>query len=676
MYTIYLDDGLLYMPEDSSQGNYSLLDGVLQEDVNSAGTLKITIPTTNSKYADVKPYKTIIKLYEDRKLIWKGRVIEKNTDFKNNLKVTVEGVLAYLNDSIQRQAEYHDVTVRGFLEILLSKHNAQVEEEKHFKVGMVTVTDPNDSLYRYTNCENTMQAIKEKLVDSLGGYLFIRFEKDGTYIDYLKEMPNTCSQSIEFGENLLDYASNIDTVDICTRLVPQGAILGESSFTSIDERLTISSVNNGIDYVQSDEAVAEYGIITKVHTWDDVNVAENLLKKAKSYLETVQWESMMLTVTAVDLHAINKDIQPIHVGDNLYVTSVPHGMKRWFPVTSKITNIFDASKNKITLGSKVDVSLSAKANKTEKTANHASTFTQSSVLENAKDNASEMIKNATSGYIKLNMSEDGHPYELLIMDTDNIETATRVWRWNLNGLGYSNNGYEGTYGLAMTMDGSIVADFITTGTMTADRIRGGKLQMGGYNNKNGIIEVYDEEDNKCLQISKDGTRFYSGKTYIGNMGSLKWGSDEIKSLSFNLAKDGGFMAWFTANEEDTAYVARMILPMKEIPGTSYTVNALNLGATIDMRSNTMKNAYFDGCKVETGKKFTVQNDCDIEFYSNLNMNGYEIQNLVLNDIYSINGKTPVTQTYKVVTDVKVDFNNKTVSTSTLDLIFTDGLLSF
>ena len=89
-----------------------------------------------------------------------------------------------------------------------------------------------------------------------------------------------------------------------------------------------------------------------------------------------------------------------------------------------------------------------------------------SILNSAKNNATNQITSALGGYIYKTQSE------LFIMDTDNPATATKVWRWNLNGLAYSETGINGEYKLALTQDGQFVADFITTGTINADRIEG------------------------------------------------------------------------------------------------------------------------------------------------------------------------------------------------------------
>lgn len=101
----------------------------------------------------------------------------------------------------------------------------------------------------------------------------------------------------------------------------------------------------------------------------------------------------------------------------------------------------------------------------------------SSIMEQAIERATKLITGNLGGYVVIHDSNgDGEPDEILIMDTNDISTATKVWRWNKNGLGYSSTGYDGTYGLAMTADGEIVADYITTGSMSGNRVRTGLIE--------------------------------------------------------------------------------------------------------------------------------------------------------------------------------------------------------
>lgn len=98
-----------------------------------------------------------------------------------------------------------------------------------------------------------------------------------------------------------------------------------------------------------------------------------------------------------------------------------------------------------------------------------------SMMQSAIDNATKLITGGLGGHVYLKPNANGHPEEILIMDDEDYTLATKLWRWNLNGLGYSNTGYNGYYGTAITMDGQIVADYITTGTLNANLIKAGVL---------------------------------------------------------------------------------------------------------------------------------------------------------------------------------------------------------
>ena len=102
--------------------------------------------------------------------------------------------------------------VEFFLNWLIENHNSQVQDFQKFKLGNVTVSDPNNYITRSEeNYPNTWEVLKSKLFDSaLGGFLCIRYEEDGNYIDYLSEFTLTNTQGIEFGENLLDLKHKED----------------------------------------------------------------------------------------------------------------------------------------------------------------------------------------------------------------------------------------------------------------------------------------------------------------------------------------------------------------------------------------------------------------------------------------------------------------------------------
>lgn len=126
-------------------------------------------------------------------------------------------------------------------------------------------------------------------------------------------------------------------------------------------------------------------------------------------------------------------------------------------------------------------------------------------MQQAIENATQQISGGLGGYVMLHSSTNGkYPDEILIMDTDDISTAQKVWRWNKGGLGYSSTGYNGPFALAMTQDGQIVADFIKSGSMSANRINGGTLTLGGKNNVDGVALIKDSNGNVLIRLDRDG----------------------------------------------------------------------------------------------------------------------------------------------------------------------------
>ncbi|MGI6180390.1 phage tail spike protein, partial [Butyricicoccus intestinisimiae] len=446
----------------------------------------------------------------DGEEIWAGRVLSEDKDFWNNRVLFCEGELAFLNDSTQPPAEYHGQTVRGFLETLINIHNSKVTSNKQFTIGSVTVTDPNDSIYRYTNYEKTIECINEKLVKKLGGHLRIRKVNGVRYLDYLADYPNTNSQIIEFGKNLLDFTRKWDLTEFATVIVPLGNRLDESPIEALEAYLTVESVNNGSLYVQSSEAVASYGWIEKVIHWDDINTASSLLSKAEAYLSDIQFDNMSIELSALDLHYLDVNYEAVKLLDEIRVISKPHGMDRHFPVTKLEIPLDSPEKTQFKLGDSIKTSLTSVNNQTNNTILQKieNLPKAQSVLKEAKENATQIMNMATNGYITITQDQYGTNTMYISNDKDYTK-ATKLWKWNINGLAYSNDGGK-TFGLAMTMDGAIVADFITAGIFNADLIKTGKLQ--------------DIDGNVIFDLSTGTLTIKKGSINIGN-GAFKVDAD-------------------------------------------------------------------------------------------------------------------------------------------------------
>ena len=515
MYTIFVNDELFCK---SSIEELAVINPVITQEANKAGTFSFTIPPNHPKYSLIRKRLDLIEVHRDGEIIFEGVCTEDGTDFFNQRRIDCEGSLTFLNDSTLRPAHRQGLTVRQLLTAYISEHNAAVEAMKQFTVGIVTVTDPNDYITCFTNYNSTMSEIKEDLVDDLGGYLRVRKQNGTRYLDYLAGSPRQNEQEIKLGSNLLDFSKTNDMAEVATVLIPLGAKLAESSIEGLDERLTVETAAAdtmhpaGADYIESTGAISTYGRIEKVVTWDEVTTASNLLAKGEAYLQDVQFESLVLEVKAFDLGLTDSEFQKFRLLDTVRVVSEPHGLNREFEITKMTINLNSPQNDSITLGKTVKMSMSAKSTKASAEIKKlADGVVNRAMLQDAIDNATALITGADGGYVIIEKNENGQPIEIKIQDA--LNNPTKIWRWNVNGLGYSNDGGQ-TYGLAMTMDGSIVADYITTG----------KLRSIEIDNGDGDFTV-DEDGNMTAQsgtiagftMSKTNKRFevYDGNTLSG-----------------------------------------------------------------------------------------------------------------------------------------------------------------
>lgn len=501
MYSVFVDGTCIY-DDTAIIDDYAIINPTLTLEDNSAGTFEFTLPPTNKGYGIVKRMVSEIVVKRGANELWSGRPVQDEYDIFKNQRITCEGELAYLNDTIQPPMEYHvegdTVTaIRKFLGTLISIHNSKLEigTNKEFTVGAVTVTDPNDYIYRYTNYENTLEAINDKLVSRIGGHLRVRKANGVRYLDYLSAPVNTNSQVIRFGENLLDYTESFDMCDICTVCVPRGERLevppeyiapGVPWPDALEAYTTVESVNQGSIYVVNQTAVNKYGWIVKVVDFDDISDPTALLAKAQEYLSSIQFDKMELKITAFDLHMLDINTEAINVFDKIRVVSEPHGLDKFFPVTRLQIPLQNPENATFTLGETTGKTLSS-VTKTKNTSIKYQIETAISnvkiptqeILDQALANAANLLTSSMNGYTTWVQTEHGD--ELFITDTEDYTAATRLWRWNLNGLAYGTKNASDpvdstTWTTAITMDGTISGQFIAANSISGNKIYAGTIQ--------------------------------------------------------------------------------------------------------------------------------------------------------------------------------------------------------
>ena len=211
MYRVYCDSYLLHDPRLT---DLKLINPKCDLELNKTGSFTFTIYPNHPYFDKLMKLKSIVTIYQDDDLLFRGRILDDKSGMYNEKQITCEGELAFLLDSFQRPYDFMSgdkhTTIPELFQFFLDNHNAQVEQAKQFKIGNITVTDPNNYIVRSdTNYKTTWDALNEKLVEPCGGYLFVRHEEDGNYLDYLIDFQTISSQSIEFGKNMIDISQTL-----------------------------------------------------------------------------------------------------------------------------------------------------------------------------------------------------------------------------------------------------------------------------------------------------------------------------------------------------------------------------------------------------------------------------------------------------------------------------------
>ena len=345
MIQIFADDVLAY---DSRLEDYSLLGLTVTVGVDVGGTASIVMPPHHPAYNVYTSYRTVVTIYRDGVLLFRGRALYPSDDYYNRRTITCEGERCFFRDAVMRPYLFQDGPTVIF-QNLIDLYNAQVEPFKQFKAGTVTATDPNNYVRLESESAEQISDVLDKLVARVGGYLVFTTNTDGErVVNWYADLEYQSGQVIEFGENLLDFARSSQNADLATVIVPYGA-----KDETTGERVTIESVNNGLDFLQDYDAVALRGVIAKPVVWDDITLPENLLAKAQQYLANSKMMFTSLTLTAVDLSDLDKSIDTFRVGDRIRVRSKPHGVDDLFLLTDRTYDLINPGNGTITLGKTV-----------------------------------------------------------------------------------------------------------------------------------------------------------------------------------------------------------------------------------------------------------------------------------------------------------------------------------
>ena len=381
--------------------------------------------------------------------------------------------------------------------------------------------------------------------------------------------PSGTSSFEDFVEQEVELPADTRSLIVCSYGQGIPISVKKDVKTEVDESdaplgayLTVEECNSdpgwhtkGSPYVVYQEMVAKYGWIERQINLEEIEDKDQLYSTAKKYLQESMFDEMEIEVSAIDLKALGVNTSYINMLDKVKVKSEPHGLDKYFPVNKMSIPLLDLDNMKITLGTTTTNSLTDVNNTLNADVIKKITVTSSETLDNAKKDAASLIGMATNGYISFINDEEGNPKELVISNTKDPTECTGCWIWNVNGLGHADH-YPLVAGdmvnVAMTMDGSIVADRITTGVMTAILLRGCTAIFGGMDGTDGSVLVKsgnpgDPNGDYCVSMQHGGMHF----------GKLTAVTDASAGLHVASGTSGSYtMTDFAKMQSDKVYAAR------------------------------------------------------------------------------------------------------------------------
>ena len=477
-------------------------------------------------------------------------------------------------------------------------------------------------------------------------------------ISMLEKLGVDRSVEIRDKKNLIGYGSSVDWLSPVTRILPKG-------FNGLMlPEVFIDSPNLGA-YIYPKIREFEYSDIKAIvdGEFNDENAvpleeAYKLLREAAKREFEVNMVDQPLASYQVNFVELSKTeeykdfsiLETIYPGDTVTVIHEEEGINiKADMVSYKYDPITEMYKS-IELGN-YKQSFTNLQNQIQNIQNDVSGM-EEGFLETAKNVASNLINSGFGGFVRV------HPDRILIMDTDDEKTAKRVWQWNLNGFGYSTTGVNGQYGLAITMNGSIVADFINVGILNANLIQTGKLKASlvevAFNEIGEAIKIAANAltlyngSNRIMQLTKNGMQFWNGSSDVGTMGThgdtFSWtagGAGFSQKLINILLASGGEAIQISAKKDEGI----QLLKNGEINIKGNTLHAGPLSVLGDLKVVGAKNAIHvtrDGIRAtpayelaesylgdigtaNTGKKKVVTIPIEILFKDTVNTSEYEYQ---------------------------------------------------
>lgn len=371
MYQLTYDSKILFDPYMQST---AITDAKYTGKSNSVSYLDFSIAPNHPLYNTIEKDKGLVEFYSDNVLKFRGKINEIEIDDYGYKIVACNSVLQYLNHT--RVRSYSTVpgdadltaptSVEGYFQWLIDQHNLHVKDaSERFEVGVNqgAALDKNDYILRSNdNYPTTLDEINDKVLDSLGGYLFVEYKDDRNILNLYSDVHSTNSQIIDFGSNILSISYKENDDELYTVVIPRGGTPEKKEGDTKDPKPiniknlpdntfdTDSDIVKSGDCVYSLSATKRYGYREYYYSNNDILDPSNLLKAAVLQLRLQMSPKVTIETKAIDLSIAYPGYEQLNIGDACRVRSARHNLDDYFMLSEMELDLNDPSQTTYTFG--------------------------------------------------------------------------------------------------------------------------------------------------------------------------------------------------------------------------------------------------------------------------------------------------------------------------------------
>lgn len=466
----------------------------------------------------------------------------------------------------------------------------------------IDFTDPS----RFKNVQEALGGVQGSMLDNFGG----EYRFNNNQVRLLAKAGIERNVIIAYGKNLTDISQEESIENTFTSVYGWAKLDGEDGqiITLPETYLDSEYVNN---YTQRRIQMVDFSQDKPANVTDLRNLVTKYIKNNKVGVPKVNIKTSYVDLASSVMDEQLKNLEELDLCDWVTVLFNELNINTSAQIIKTVWNVALDKFDSLELGEA--------ATNMSKVISDSQPDTDKIIdkigwLEDAQKEASDILNNPGKGNVVIYPSL-ADPQEILIMDTKDVNTAKNVWKWNAGGLGFSSTGYKGTYGLAMTNNGAIVADRMTTGTLRAIQIIGVSISGSSFETTGDNGKIFMSGGSMQF-MDNSGKKF--GEFYPANQGSdtlsmmmeslgsvnITSGKGKVKRTTFSMG--GGFAA--------------------DSPVTSLTGEQVGLWLHYTQSNSVKSGVEIDKSGVLIRGGLEVQNNASIDFRSNIDMHGYSIQN--------------------------------------------------